>query len=426
VRVHACPITARAAFGPLVTLLALALALVLLTVPAVVTAQADPTSTGPDVVTADTEVVTAATLVAPAPLDPTFIAAPASASLLLVEADTGQVLLARDVERRRPIASAIKLLTALTVIDALPPGSFIVVGDEVTGVTGSSFGLGPGEVWSVEDLLVGLLLRSGNDVALTLAHAVSGSEAAFVTRMEHRLQGLGIEGAELGSPTGLETEDALSALELAVVARAALDEPRIRDVVGRTSVAIAGNASEAENRNLLIGRFDGATGLKTGYTEAAGYTLAASARRDGRELIAVVLGTEGEEQRLTIAAALLEHGFERTEVVSVGGSVVLRTGLGPVQRQVPARPMTIPSGATVSLLWPVTDRPDAVLGAVEVRVGRAVVGALPVQTVDARSASGASGAPGTQALPSDAGLGAALVDGAYAALRAASLTGTLR
>jgi len=312
------------------------------------------------------------------------------------------------------------------VIDALPAGSLVAVGEEVLGVTGSSFGLRPGEVWSIEDLLVGLLLRSGNDVAVTLAHAVAGSEAAFVPLMERRLAELGIEDARLGSATGLELDDALSALELGVVARAALAEPRIGDVVGRTSVVVTGDGREVENRNLLVGRFDGATGLKTGFTDAAGYTLAASARRDGRELIAVVLGTEGEEQRLRIAAALLDHGFERTDVVDVGSSIVLRTGLGPVQRHVAAQRVTVPSGVPASVRWPATDRPDAALATVELQVGREVVGLLPVTTVDARSAPVTSAVSGAAPAPGGPGLGAALVDGAYAGLRAASLAGALR
>jgi serine-type D-Ala-D-Ala carboxypeptidase (penicillin-binding protein 5/6) len=379
---------------------------------------ADPIAVGAQ----EPAVVVAA--VAPPPLDPVFIAAPASASLLLVEAETGQVLLARDVERRRPVASAIKLLTALVVVDALPPGTLVAVSEEVEGITGSRFGLQAGDVWSVEDLLIGLLLRSGNDVAVTLAHAVAGDEAAFVARMEERLDEIGIEGVRLGSATGLEPDDALSASELAIVARAALAEPRIRDVVGRATAVVTGDGRAADNRNLLVGRYEGATGLKTGYTDAAGFTLAASAQRDGRELIAVVLGTEGEEQRLRIASALLDHGFERTSIVEVGGSLVLRTGDGPVQRHVAARSITVPTGMATALVWPATTGPDTQLDGVELVVGRDVVGVLPVETVDARARSSAVG--GASGGPGGGGLGASLVDGVYAGLRAASLAGVLR
>jgi D-alanyl-D-alanine carboxypeptidase len=335
-------------------------------------------------------------------------------SLLLVEGSSGQVLMAQDAERRRPVASTIKLVTALAVIEALPPGSLIDVGDEVVGVEGALFGLRPGEQWSVEDLLVALLLRSGNEVAVALAVAVAGSEAAFLDDMAAVLGGLDIVGARPASASGLEVGDALTAMELASVSRAALAEPRIASVIGQASSAAAGSGTELRNRNLLVGRYDGATGLKTGFTEAAGFSLAASARRDGRDLVAVVLGAASEQERLMLAERMLDHGYERTVLTTVGGDLELRTGSGRVLLRTPRTPITTPVASTPTVDWPVRLRGGDEVRQVDVLLGRSSIGTLPVVRADARVPRAGT-----------ASLGQGLADGVYTALRAASLAGLL-
>jgi D-alanyl-D-alanine carboxypeptidase (penicillin-binding protein 5/6) len=330
----------------------------------------------------------------------------------LLEGATGQVIAALDGDRRRPIASAIKLVTALAVIDALPAGSVVVVGEEVRGIEGSTYGLRPGDVRTVEDLLSGLLLRSGNDAAVALAHAVAGSEDAFTLHMRDVLQLLGID-ATPASASGLEPGDALSAAELALVSRAALAEPRIRELVGRVELR-SGTGEVIENRNLFVGQFTGATGLKTGFTNAAGYTLSASARRDGRELIAVVLGATDDAARRISAAGLLEYGFSVTEVRSVGHSVTLRTSRGPVRFGTEGVRVTVENGTDVMTMWPVLLRPDDTPTGVEVRVGGHPSGRAEVTRRDGREERDTQG------------LGAALVDGVYAALRPLGLEEALR
>jgi D-alanyl-D-alanine carboxypeptidase (penicillin-binding protein 5/6) len=337
------------------------------------------------------------------PADTVGLGVAESLSVALVEAATGQVLVARDADVRRPIASAIKLVTALVVVDALPPRSLVVVGEEIQGIEGSSYGIRPGEVRSVEDLLAGLLLRSGNDAAVALAVAVAGSEEMFVDRMAQLLADLGID-ARPGSASGLEPTDALSARELATVARRTLQEPRLRAIVG-TPILLLEEGIAVENRNLFLSDTEGATGLKTGFTSAAGYTLAASALRDGRELVAVVLGAGDDRERRVVAARLLDHGFATTIPVRVERSITLRTTNGPVRFTAGPATLTLSEGSALEVAWPAHLRPDHDLRDVEIRVDGAGAGRVDVVRRDGRRDDTA---------PT---LGRALAEGAYAALR---------
>lgn len=264
---------------------------------------------------------------------------------------------------------------------------------------------------SVEDLLTGLLLRSGNDAAVALGVAVAGSESAFTARMADTLGALGID-ARPASASGLEEGDALSALELAAVARAALDEPRVASLVGSEKV-VGPDGRTIENRNRFVGAVEGATGLKTGFTNAAGFTLAASATRDGRELIAVVLGAHDDAQRLEVAARLVEHGFTGTRPDDLASSLELLTARGPVRFTTGPLPMTVPEDEEVRIAWSTSARPedDGLRVPLTVR-GNAVLD-VPVERLDGRATPGRAGTA----------LGAALVEGVYAALRPSTIAG---
>lgn len=337
---------------------------------------------------------------------PPQIDLPSHVSAVLLEAATGQVILAQRGAERRPIASAIKLVTALVTVDALPTETVVAVGDDIRGVEGSSFGLRPGQSRTVRELLIGLLLRSGNDAAVALAVAVAETEEAFVGRMVDYLSGLGID-AHVGSSSGLSQEDALSALELGTVARAALQDPEIRSLVG--SRTIETGESEIENRNFFLRDIEGATGLKTGFTSAAGFTLAASAVRDGRELIAVVLGAEGDLERRRIAMDLLEFGFSQTRPVQIESSLQFRTTAGPVLLAVEADSITVHTGATIAFAWPKSAGPSSDLREVTMLVDGVAVGQAPIRRL------------GGQDAPPRSSLGRALANGAYAALRVPAL-----
>jgi D-alanyl-D-alanine carboxypeptidase (penicillin-binding protein 5/6) len=331
-------------------------------------------------------------------------------SVVLVEASTGQVLVEQNADARRPVASAIKLATALTVIAHLPEGSIVRIGTEVVGIEGSSYDLRPGEVRDVDDLLAGLLLRSGNDAAVALAVAISGSEEAFIERMTDTLGSIGVT-ARPGSSSGLDVDDALTARELAAVSRAALAAPRLRGMLASMMHELQ-DGTVVENRNLFLLDMPDATGLKTGFTSAAGFTLAASARRDGRELIAVVLGAIDDLERRAVAARLLEHGFGATRPVDVERSVSLRTARGPVRFATVRSTIVVDRAADVIVEWPSTLRPEGELVTVALRAGDSEAGSIDVVRLDGRQ---------EVAAPS---IGRALADGVYAAMRPGALAGS--
>lgn len=240
---------------------------------------------------------------------------PASArSYVLADARTGQVLSARAADEPRVVASTIKLLTILVALETLSGEDMVVVGQEAA-VGGAGASVDPGETWRVDDLLDAVLVRSGNDAARALAAAASdGDMEAFVARMRAAASVLGLTDVVIDEPTGLDDTNRLSARALATIARAALSDERIRSSAGKAVVDLP-DAGPQESRNLLIGDYEGATGLKTGFTDLAGYCLVASAERDGRELVAVVLGSREDPARFDEAAALFDHAFQQLQSV---------------------------------------------------------------------------------------------------------------
>lgn len=234
---------------------------------------------------------------------------PASATAyVLLDADTGQVLATRNPDDRRIVASTIKLLTVMTALEMLDVDDEVVV-DAAADVGGAGTSVDPGETRTVRQLVDAVLVRSGNDAALALAAAASdGDLDAFVDEMQATAADLGLDGATIVEPTGLDDANRLSARDLAVLGRVALADDRVRASAGQAEVVVP-DLGVQENRNLLVGEYDGATGLKTGFTDLAGYCLVASAEREGRELVAVVLGAREDPARFDEAAALLDHGF---------------------------------------------------------------------------------------------------------------------
>jgi D-alanyl-D-alanine carboxypeptidase len=344
-----------------------------------------------------------------------------ASSWVLVEAETGQVLAAHEAERRRSVASTIKLLTALSVLDRADPDEVVVVGEETRGIEGASVGLQPGDEWTVEQLLDAIITRSGNDAANALAVHVAGDLDGFAEVMAEDAAALGLEEAIVVDPSGLTDENLLSALDLATLARAALADPRLRPLLGKRSVDLPG-IGEIETRNELLLDYEGATGVKTGFTLAAGNSLVGSAERDGRELIAVVLAAgEDPAQRFREVARLLDLGFEAFEAQVLTGELRFAIAGGEQLLELPPTPVTLPEGDEPELGFVPSVRPPETAVPVPVTVGGEPLGAVLAEPSDPRR-GGADGAD----LDGGAQLGRALVDGAYAALRAASTAGALR
>jgi serine-type D-Ala-D-Ala carboxypeptidase (penicillin-binding protein 5/6) len=227
-------------------------------------------------------------------------------SAILVDASTGRVLWALHPHRRRPIASTTKIMTALLALRRLPLHGLVTVDPAATRVPLVKEGLRPRERVRVWKLLYSLLLYSGNDDASALAIAAGGSRRGFLLLMNAEAERLGLHDTHFNSPSGaLDERNYSSAWDLAALARYAMRDARFRRIVRtrvkRVSWSAPTYAKEYVNKNLLLGRYPGANGIKTGYTSKAGHCLVASAKRGRLELIAVVLrsgDTYGDARRL--------------------------------------------------------------------------------------------------------------------------------
>ncbi len=236
-------------------------------------------------------------------------------SAILADLGTGQVLFSKDADSRRPIASLTKVMTALLVLEESDPSDVVTVAPDAVipadarpGV--SALGLEAGEGISVEDLLFALLLQSANDAAVALADHVSGTDARFVRDMNSRGASLGMRRTRFRSPNGLDDRGYSTARDLMTLTRAAMAIPSFGDIVATRFHSIPapdGVTRHIQNRDALLWLYQGATGVKTGYTSRAGYCVIATAERHGRRLITVVLGASGDA--FSDAAALMDYGF---------------------------------------------------------------------------------------------------------------------
>lgn len=225
---------------------------------------------------------------------------------ILMDADTGEVLYEKNADRQMLIASTTKLLTALVALEqASLQKEITVTGDHM--VEGSSMYLKPGETVTVEELLYGLLLCSGNDAALALAEVCCGSVEDFVAEMNRKARELGMEHSSFANPNGLDDEGHYStARDMAILAAAAAKEPLLVRLCSTVQVSCAGRTMA--NHNRLLRELEGCIGMKTGYTKAAGRTLVTCVERDGHTLVAVTLcdGNDWADHK-----ALYQYGFEK-------------------------------------------------------------------------------------------------------------------
>ena len=239
-----------------------------------------------------------------------------SASALLMEKETGTVLLQQNAHQKLEPASVTKVMTLLLVMEAVDSGRLsldesVPVSAHAAGMGGSQVYLKEGERLSVSDLIKCVAVVSGNDCAVALAERLSGSESAFVDQMNQKAQALGMEDTHFVNCTGLPAPGHLtSAYDIALMSRQLLlHHPDIRQYTTIWTDSIRNGAFGLTNTNRLIRFYDGATGLKTGFTASAQYCMSAAAQRDGMELIAVVMKAPTTAQRFQDASALLDYGF---------------------------------------------------------------------------------------------------------------------
>ena len=235
---------------------------------------------------------------------------------ILMDAASGRVLWEQDADTRLPMASTTKIMTALVALKYGDIAETVEVKSDTTRIEGSSIWLEAGEKLSLLDLLYGLMLRSGNDAAMTIAKAVGGDVDTFIRWMNETAVALGAKDTHFVNPHGLAAEDHYTtARDLALITREALKNPVFRQIVAceRKVIPWAGHPYDRamRNKNRLLWELPGCTGVKIGYTKQAGRCLSASAMRNGMELIAVVLDCS---TYFDTCAALLEYGFDNYRI----------------------------------------------------------------------------------------------------------------
>lgn len=271
-----------------------------------------------------------------------------SPSALLMELNSGQILYEKDADTPRRPASVTKIMTMLLMFDAIDAGKFsledrISVSEHAAGMGGSQVYLEVGETQTVQDMLKCMIVSSANDAAVAIGEAIAGSEPAFVQMMNDKAKELGMTNTHFENACGLEAEGhMMSARDIAILSRELLlKHPEVTDysTIWMDTIIHKTKKGDSEfglaNTNKFLKKYEGANGLKTGYTSAAGFSMSATATRNGITLIAVVMGSETKDIRYADAAKLLDYGFanckiyEDNKVMNGEGRIAIKGGVMP-------------------------------------------------------------------------------------------------
>jgi D-alanyl-D-alanine carboxypeptidase (penicillin-binding protein 5/6) len=234
---------------------------------------------------------------------------------VLMDAETGQVLFAKNAHKPLPPASLTKIMTAIVVLEQCDLDAVVQASQRAVNTKASSMHLRVGEKVKVRDLLYALMLRSANDAAVALAEHAAGSVEAFATMMNEKAKSLGATRTRFVNPHGLHDPRHLStAYDLALITRYAMENETFRAIVKAPYYIVERSENQDDlwmvNKAKFLEQYPDAEGVKTGYTNPAGYCFAGSAYRDGRRLITVVLNSP---QRVVDTIALMEHGYNDWE-----------------------------------------------------------------------------------------------------------------
>ena len=238
-------------------------------------------------------------------------------SAILIEATTGTVLYYKNQEQKRSPASVTKIMTLLLVCEALEterinPDDNVVISDYAASMGGSQVFLEEGESFTVEELLKCTVIASANDAAVALAELIHGTEGNFVAEMNKRAKELGMKNTNFENVSGLDdstTAHLTSAEDIAIMSRELIKYDIILKYSSLWQDSIRNGAFQLTNTNRLVRFYDGCNGLKTGSTDKAGFCISATAKRDGMQLIAVIMGAPTRDLRNADARALLDFGF---------------------------------------------------------------------------------------------------------------------
>ena len=274
-------------------------------------------------------------------------------SAVLMDVATGRVLFEQNAHEPLAPASVTKVMTMLLIMEAIDSGRIswddpVTTSEAAAAKGGSQIYLKVGETMTVRDMLKSIAVSSANDCACAMAEHIAGSEAAFVEKMNARAAELGMADTHFVNCTGLDDDpDAkqhrTSAYDIALMSRQLLlHHPDITEFTTSWTDTVRDGAFGLANTNKLVRFYNGCTGLKTGFTSAAGYCLSASAQRDGMELIAVVMGAETSQIRFSACKSMLDHGFANYALVTPQlperMTVPVRLGTSDQVQAVPAEP----------------------------------------------------------------------------------------
>lgn len=239
-------------------------------------------------------------------------------SCILVDG-AGNVLYEDNADEQMPPASITKIMTLLLTFEALEAGTLsldqtVTCSEYAASMGGTQIWLEPGEEMSLSDIIKACAVNSANDCAMALAETVSGSESAFVARMNERAAELGMTGTHFENPTGLDADGHLStARDIAIMSAELLRHEGVTDYTTIWMDSLRGGETGLVNTNKLVRYYSGCTGLKTGTTDGAGSCLSASATREGMSLIAVSMGSTTSKERFAACRTLLDYGFASYE-----------------------------------------------------------------------------------------------------------------
>lgn len=240
----------------------------------------------------------------------------AGTSGIIVDINTGKVLFERNSEQQMKIASLTKIMTAVVALEHKKPNDKIRVSYTAANVGENSMGITEGEVYTLEELLYGLMLPSGNDAAYAIAEGVAGDPEMFVKWMNIKARELGLKNTVFKDPSGLDDTTYSTAQDLARLTRYALKNPRFGQVVKTVEIELPYSDSHKYlslyNQTNLLTSYPGVAGVKTGFTEEAGLTLVTYASNGGYELVGVVLNSIDRKGDMIL---MLDHGFSTLGVV---------------------------------------------------------------------------------------------------------------
>ena len=245
-------------------------------------------------------------------------------SVILMDPRSEQVLFERNADEKCSIASITKIMTTLVAMDKIESGEIsfnekATVSREAASIEGSRIYLMTNDQITVHDLLIATVVRSANDAAYALAeHISSGNIEDFVALMNAKAKELGMTNTHFANPEGLEhPENYSTARDITKMAMKFCENSTLAELAKAPSAVIRNNKVTIENTNVFLKKYPGATGLKTGYTEAAGYCLVATASREGTDLLSVILNLPDDNARIRETEALMDWGFANFKSVGV-------------------------------------------------------------------------------------------------------------